>query len=182
MCGGGGGGRETETPRAAGSTHDNGLKAHAESAGGGEAHRDAALSPVTDNSPPGSCRTLAAQPCRRNCSALKAHPVPPSSSSGCFFHVPPVAAHFEPVSNGGPRTDLPAEECVLLLIRQTARSFCPPAPEVRTDRRRGGRPGVGRERAGPAGRLSGCPVWVRGLGNSSACVCAYSTPAGLLWK
>lgn len=50
--------------------------------------------------------------------------------SGCF-HVPQAVSHFEPVSNGGPGTDLPTEECVLLLIHRTSRSFCPPATEVR---------------------------------------------------
>lgn len=52
-------------------------------------------------------------------------------TSACF-HVPHAALHFEPVSNGGPRTDFPTEECVLLLIHRTARSFRPPVREVRT--------------------------------------------------
>lgn len=50
--------------------------------------------------------------------------------SDCF-HVPQAVSHFEPVSNGGPGTDLPTEECVLLLIHRTSRSFCSPATEVR---------------------------------------------------
>ena len=56
---------------------------------------------------------------------------PPRSTSG-WVHVAAVASHFEPVSNGGPRTDLPPEECVLLLNHRTPRSICAPVREVRT--------------------------------------------------
>lgn len=66
---------------------------------------------------------------------------------GCS-HVPPAVSHFEPVSNGGPRPDPPSGECVLLLVRPTPRSFCPPEREVR---RRGGEAEcAGRERRASA--------------------------------
>lgn len=58
--------------------------------------------------------------------------------------------HFEPVSNGGPRADMPAEECALLLIHPTARSICPPVREVRT-----GDGEAERGSPGPAGRPAG---------------------------
>lgn len=53
--------------------------------------------------------------------------------------------------------DLPAEECVLQLIQQKARSFCPPVPEVRTERRRRRVEGIGRGggRPVPAARVRG---------------------------
>lgn len=119
-----------------------------------------------------SCRTLAVQLAplpglRKSPSACLPTPFPPN--------VPPVAAHFEPVSNGGPRTDLPAEECVLLLIHQKARSFCPPVPEVRTERQRGEgrryRPGRRETCAGRAAeRLSGRPGTELGGEHSWVCL------------
>lgn len=53
-----------------------------------------------------------------------------ASVSDSWFHVPAVVLHFLPVSNGGPGADLSSEECVLLLIHRTARSFCAPVREV----------------------------------------------------
>lgn len=127
------------------------------------------------------------------CSSRRA-PRAPKSPSACLPtvfsppYVPPVAAHFEPVSNGGPRTDLPAEECVLLLIHQKARSVCPPVPEVRTARQRGEgrryRPG---RRETCAGRAAERPAGYGAQGgNILGFVCA-PTPAALLhgttkWK
>lgn len=78
----------------------------------------------------------------------------PPSTNGCF-HVPLVASRVQPVSNGGPRTDLPSAECVLVLVRPTTRSICPPAREVRTA---AGESERGESRAG---WLAG---WERGLG------------------
>lgn len=75
----------------------------------------------------GTPRTLDAKPAQRRGSENSL-----SLFTSACFHVPPVALHFEPVSNGGPRTDFPTEECVLLLIHRTARSFRPPVREVRT--------------------------------------------------
>lgn len=80
----------------------------------------------------GTPRTLDANPAQRRGSENSLSLFTPAC-----FHVPPVALHFEPVSNGGPRADFPTEECVLLLIQRTARSLRPPVREVRTGGSRG---------------------------------------------
>lgn len=62
------------------------------------------------------------QPAQRSAAGLKNSL---SLFTSACFHVPPVALHFEPVSNGGPRTDFPAEECALRLIHRTASQLSP---------------------------------------------------------
>lgn len=75
----------------------------------------------------------------------------PSLVTSACFHVPPVVLPFEPASNGGPSTDFPPEECVLLLIHRTARSFQPSGTRGKDGQQ--GRPG-------PAA-LRACPVRLR---------------------
>lgn len=118
MCGGGSG-RE---PESWGRSHRTETRGDRDAALYLSKRADSKLSPernVCARAPDqgGSCRTLAPKPALLCGSEI---PLSPSSSStsGCV-HVPPVVSHFEPVSNGGPRTDLPPEECVLLLIHPT---------------------------------------------------------------
>lgn len=133
MCGGGGGGSETRLRECCGDdllTRETDLSdARPSECGGGERAGNGRKDTGVQLSHLGRAARAALRGLRK---------VPPPAFQQFFPpHVPPDAAHFEPVSNGGPRTDLPAEECVLLLIHQKARSVCPPVPEVRTARQRG---------------------------------------------
>lgn len=112
-----------------------------------------ALQPSQDRERGGGPRTLDAKPAQ-----LRGSENSPSLVTSACFHVPPVVLPFEPASNGGPRTDFPPEECVLLLIHRTARSFQPSGTRGKDGQQ--GRPG-------PAA-LRACPVRVR-RGGSLRC-------------
>lgn len=107
---------------------------------------NSALPPAQPDREGGTPRTLDAKPAQ-----LRGSENSPSLVTSACFHVPPVVLPFEPASNGGPRTDFPPEECVLLLIHRTARSFQPSGTRGKDGQQ--GRPG-------PAA-LRACPVWVR---------------------
>lgn len=179
MCGGGSG-RETETENW-GRSYNNGLERDRERVCVSSPRKDVAFI-QTRGLPTSQEETLhhlnssldqgelshLGHGSLRCCAGLKTLFPPPPSTSGCF-HVPPVVSHFEPESNGGPRTDLPPEECVLLLTHPTARSFCPPAREVRTD--------GGEAERGVPGRLAG---WLAGWERVGGGFGVRTRPAGLL--
>lgn len=132
-----------------------------------QAGEDSAVTPAQPHREAGTPRTLDA---KASAAQRRGSENSLSLFTSACFHVPPVALHFEPVSNGGPRTDFPAEECVLRLIHRTASQLSPSGT-------RGKDGAAGASRAG----CSCTSARVRGsLGEASALL--PDRPAGPVWK